>query len=240
MARLLAVITLWVLLGRAGAVSKVYVFYPSLARPLAIQEALARECPGFDITVFGRLTDLRAMAAREAPLAILAPNSSLKQFRGYLPMLQGTRNGSRTENFMLLSIDRVFAPEETPGSTIGAVGILDRAGMEAFVEAMVPGSPRVNLVTKIEDLLPLLIFGSADAVLISESNMREFRRKSRANLVISELANPKVGLLAVGVLETPARTGAGGNIGPGGRELLAALKALNAGTLALLGVDAWQ
>jgi len=227
-------------MGHAGARPKVFVFFPSLARPLAIQEALAGKCPGLDVTVFGRLTDLRAMAAREPPLAILAPLPALGQFGGYRPRLQGIRNGSATEKYVLLSIGKPFAPGADLGSSIGAVGIFDRAGMSAFAKGIVPGSPRINLVTKVEDLLPVLIFGSADAILISETNMREFRKKSRANLVSTELKNAQVGLLAVGMRAAAPLAGAGAEAARGEKDILAALKALDAGTLALLGVDAWQ
>lgn len=72
---------------------KVYVFYPSLARPLAIQDALAKKCPGLEITVFGRLTDLQAMVEREHPAAILAQmmTGKWKASRGWSSPWPSTR-----------------------------------------------------------------------------------------------------------------------------------------------------
>lgn len=223
----------------AGA--KVFVFYPSLARPLAIQEALTKKCPGLDITVFARLTDLQALVGRERPKAILAQNAVLRQFPEYPLRLQGARNGAATEDFVLLSIGKPFDLAKVSGAAIGAVGMLDRKEMDAFVGGLVAGSPRVNRVTKVEDLLPLLIFQSVGAVLVSEANMREFRKKSQANLVEAKLDQGKVGLLAAGILSNAVETAAAaGSNAPEERELLSALKALDAGTLALLGLDGWK
>lgn len=228
-----------------GAGAKVFVFYPSLARPLAIQEALSKKCPGLDITVFGRLTDLQALVGRERPQAILAQNAVLKQFPEYLPRLQGTRNGAATEDFVLLSIDKPFDLTKVSGAAIGVVGMLDRKEMDGFVGDLVGGAPRVNRVTKLEDLLPLLIFQSVGAVLVSEANMREFRKKSQAHLVDVKLDKGKVGLLTAGIHSGPG--GSGGVSGtdalskaPDEKAILSALKALDAGSLALLGVDGWK
>jgi hypothetical protein len=227
MRRRLAVFLLLAFLGDAVAGAKVFVFYPSLARPLAIQDALSKKCPGLDITVFGRLTDLQALVEREHPQAILAQNAVLKQFPEYRPRLQGSRNGSATENFVLLSIDKPVDVAKISTAAIGVVGMLDRKAMDGFVAELVSGSPRLNRVTKVEDLLPLLIFRSVEAVLVSESNVREFQKKSQAHLVEAKLDKGKVGLLAAGILG-------------GEGDILPALKRLDAGTLALLGVDAWQ
>jgi hypothetical protein len=224
--RLLAFLIL-VFLGDALAGPKVFVFYPSLARPLAIQEALSKRCPGLKITVFGRLADLQALVEREHPEAILAQNAVLKQFPEYRPRLQGSRNGSTTEDYVLLSLDKPFDAAKASTASIGVVGMLDRKEMDGFVADLVSGAPRLNRVTKVEDLLPLLIFRSVEAVLVSETNVREFQKKSQARLVVAKLDKGKVGLVAAGILG-------------GEGEILPALKALDAGTLSLLGVDAWQ
>ena len=232
MDRLVRVFMLLVLFGgtaRAGA--RVFVYYPSLARPLAIQEALAKKCPGLEISVFGRLADLQAQVGREPPQAILAQAAVLGQFPAYRSRLQGTRAGSPTEDYVLLSIGKPVDPAALTGASIGVVGILDRKEMDGFVAGLMPTAPRVNRVTKVEDLLPLLIFQSVAAVLVSEANMKEFQKKSQANLVEVKLDKAKVGLVALGLQEG----------GPDAdKAILPALQALDPGTLALLGVDAWK
>lgn len=213
-------------LGSARAGAKVFVFYPSLARPLAIQEALAKRCPALEFTVFGRLADLQAKVEKDPPQAILARNEVLRQFPAFQPGLQGLRNGSATEDFVLLSIGKPFDASGDSGA-VGVVGMLDRKEMEGFVGTLVSGPLRINRVTKVEDLLPLLIFRSVSAVLVSEANVREFRKRSRADLVDVKPGKPKVGLVAAGIRES-------------GPEVLAGLKSLDPATLAFLGVDGWK
>jgi hypothetical protein len=218
-------------LGSAAAGAKVFVFYPSLARPLAIQEALAKRCPQLEITVFGRLADLEAKVEDDPPQAILAQSAVLRQFPGYPPHLQGSRKGSITEDFVLLSIDKPYDAANASAASIGVVGMLERKEMDGFVQGMVAGRPRINRVTKVEDLLPLLLFQSVSAVLVSEANLQEFRKKSQAKLVEVKLEKPKVGLLAAGL-----QAGSG----TAERDILSALRALDPATLSLLGVDAWK
>lgn len=232
MGRLVRAFLLLVLFGstaRAGA--RVFVYYPSLARPLAIQEALAKKCPSLEISVFGRLADLQAQVGREPPQAILAQAAVLAQFPAYRARLQGTRAGASTEDYVLLSIGKPVALATLSDASIGVVGILDRKEMDGFVAGLVPSGPHVNRVTKVEDLLPLLIFQSVSAVLISEANMKEFQKKSQAKLVEVKLDKAKVGLVAAGIQAGAPETD---------KAILAALQALDPGTLALLGVDAWK
>jgi hypothetical protein len=232
MRRLIPFLFCLALLGTpALAGARVFVYYPSLARPLAIQEALAKKCPGLEISVFGRLADLQAMVGREPPQAIVAQAAVLSQFPDYHPRLQGLRGGAATEDYVLLSIDKPVDVAKIAGTPIGVVGILDRKEMDGFVAGLLPAAPKVNRVTKVEDLLPLLIFQSVSAVLVSEANMKEFQKKSQARLVEVKLDKAKVGLVAAGI-----KTGAP----DADKAILPALKTLDQNTLALLGVDAWQ
>ncbi len=231
MRRLWAILLLFSL-GTAQAGARVFVYYPSLARPLAIQEALAKKCPGIEVSVFGRLADLQSQVGREPPQAILAQAAVLGQFPEYLPRLQGTRGGLETEAYVLLSIEKPVDVAAISKASIGVVGILDRKEMDGFVSGLVAGTPKVNRVTKVEDLLPLLIFQSVSAVLVSETNMKEFQKKSQAKLVDVKLDKAKVGLVAAGIKA--------GGAAAAEKEILAALQGLDGATLALLGVDAWK
>lgn len=232
----------------AAPPAKVYVFYPTLIRPLALQEALAEKCPGLSITVFGRLTDFQAKVAADPPDALLAQAAVLAQFASYRPRLQGLRKGSPTESYVLLSIDKPADPAKMEGATLGVVGLLERKPMADFVGSLVAGSPRLDRVTKVEDLLPLLTFRAVSAVLVSEPIAREFRRKSQANLVSARLEGAKVGLVSLAVRRAPEAGIAGGGKGAGvdgdggfpEQELVKAVLGLGAGEMELLGVDAWR
>lgn len=217
-------------IGRAaGPAPRLYVFHPSLVRPLALQDALARRCPGLSITVFGRLADFHAKVAADGPDAILALPPVLKQYEGYQPRLQGTRKGQASEAYVLLSLDKAVDPSKLDGVSIGVVGLLERKPMADFVQELLKGAPRLDRVTKVEDLLPLLTFRTVAAVLVSESMAEEFRKKSQANLVVTRL-EAKVGLLSLAM-----RKG-----GTTEEQLSGAVKGLQGAELELLGVDAWK
>jgi hypothetical protein len=225
----LLVLLLILPIGGVWARGKLFVYYPSLVRPLAMQEALAEKCPGLDITVFGRQTDFQALVERDHPEAILAQAPVLGQFPDYALQLQGLRKGKVSETYVLLSIDKPVDLSGVSASAIGAVGLLDRKAMAGFVADLLPAAPRINRVTKVEDLLPLLIFRSVPAVLVSESTMQEFQKKSQANLVGVRLEKAKVGLVALGTLA-----------GADEKEMAKALRGLGQGEMLLLGVDAWK
>lgn len=219
--------------GNAAAQAKLYVFYPSLVRPIAIQEALARKCPGLSVTVFGRLNDFQAKVAADAPDAILAQPAVLRQYAPYAAKLQGLRNGSPTEAYVLLSIDSPVDPARMDGVTLGVVGLLERKPMSDFVKRLVSGNPRLDRVTKVEDLLPLLTFRTVAAVLVSEAVAKEFRRKSQVNLVSAGLHGAKVELASLAVRRA-------GTAGPLESQIVKAIQGLGAAELELLGVDAWK
>ena len=219
--------------GTATAQARLYVFYPSLVRPIAIQEALARKCPELVVTVFGRLTDFQAKVASDSPEALLAQPAVLRQYVPYAQRLQGLRKGSPTEPYVLLSIDKPVDPAKMEGVTLGVVGLLERKPMADFVQGLVVGTPRLDRVTKVEDLLPLLTFRTVSAVLVSEPVAKEFHRKSQVNLVSARLDAAKVGLVSLAVRKA-------GTAVPVESQIVKAIQGLEAAELELLGVDAWK
>jgi hypothetical protein len=102
--------------------------------------------------------------------------------------------------------------------------------MSDFVQGLVKASPRLDRVTKVEDLLPLLTFRSVNAVLVSDAMAAEFRKKSQANLVVAKIDGAKVGLISLAV----------GKAGKAEAEVAKAVQALPAAELELLGVDEWK
>lgn len=220
------------LAGSAGQPPRLYVFHPALVRPLALQDALARRCPGLSITVFGRLTDFQAKVASDDPEALLALPVVLRQYDAWQPRLQGLRKGQPSEPYVLLSLDKPADPAKMDGVTLGVVGLLERKPMADFVQQLVKGAPRLDRVTKVEDLLPLLTFRSASAVLVSEAVAAEFRRKSQANLVSVKVDGAKLGLAALALKK--------GLAGAAEAEVVKAIQGLQPEEMELLGVDAWK
>jgi hypothetical protein len=207
---------------------KIYVFYPSMSRPNVVQSALAAKCSGMEITVFGRLADFTAMMNTAPPDAIVAPKALADQFPAFKPFLKGTKGGSSQDGAVLLSSGKNVDPKNAGTLNIGVASILDRAPMNGYVTGIVGGAPKLKLVTKVEDLLPLLTFQSADAVLVGQDQAAEIKAKSQAPLVESPVPGGKIGLIVASAKSDGAA-----------KNVEASLKSLGAAEKKMLGVDGW-
>ncbi|HNY32250.1 MAG TPA: hypothetical protein PKO15_15300 [Fibrobacteria bacterium] len=203
---------------------KIYVFYPSMAKPNAVQSALQAKCPGSEITVFGRLADFTAMVGQTPPDVILAPKVLAEQFSGYKPFLKGTRGGSPLEDAVLVSTKPVDLAA-VAGMNVGVVGVLERGTMNGYVQGMLGKLPKLKIVTKVEDLLPLLTFGSADAIVVGAGQADDIKGRSQANLQTTP-ASGKIGLVVASAKADASKTES-------------ALKGLGAAEKKMLGVDGW-
>jgi len=203
---------------------KIYVFCPSMAKPNAVQAALQAKCSGSEVTVFGRLADFTAMIAATPPDVILAPKPLAEQFAAYKPFLKGTHKGATGEDAVLVSTKPIDA-SALAGLNVGVVGILERGPMNGLVQSALGATPKLKVVTKVEDLLPLLTFGSADAILVGESQVEEVKGRSQAALQTTT-GSGKMPLIVA------AAKGEAG-------KAEASLKGLGVAEKKMLGVDGW-
>jgi hypothetical protein len=112
-------------------------------------------------------------------------------------------------------------------SSVGALDLLGREGMVAFVQSVVGAHPKVERVTKVEDLLPLLQIQRVDAILLPSRLLPEVKTASRLNLSSRELP-ATVGLPTVAKL------------GARGAQVLPAIKRLPSGITRAFGVEEWR
>ncbi len=204
---------------------KIYVFYPSMAKPNVVQAALQAKMSGNEVTVFGRLADFTSMVSQTPPDVILAPKALADQFGAFKVFLKGGHKGSASEDAVLISTKPVKT-DAMASVNLGVVGVLDRAAMNGFVQGVVGALPKLKIVTKLEDLLPLLTFGSADAILVGESQVDEIKGRSQAALQTTPVEGGKIGLVVA--------AGKGD-----ATKVEAALKGLSAAEKKMLGVDSW-
>ncbi len=204
---------------------KIYVFFPSMAKPNVVQAALQAKLSGHEVTVFGRLADFTTMIKQTPPDAILAPKALAEQFPDFKVFLKGARNGGALEPAVLISTKPVVA-DALATANVGVVGVLERPAMNGYVKSVVGSQPKLKIVTKVEDLLPLLTFGSADAILVGEGQVDEIKGRSQAALQTTDVANGKIGLLVASAKGDASK-------------LEAALKTLGTAEKKMLGVDSW-
>jgi len=189
----------------------------------AFQSLLGAGLPGVVTTAVGRAGDFER-ALQDSPDAVLSLPVVLGANK-LTPALRGFSRGSSEERYALVGAGS--APETSKVASVGALDLLGRDGTNRFVRRLVNQQARVERVTKIEDLLPLLQIQRVDAVLLPARLVAELRAASRLPLVEREL-ELTVALPAVA------------NTGPGGAALLAAISKMPRDVSKLLGVEEWR
>jgi hypothetical protein len=211
-----------------GARPTLYVLLQIDAKLATVEKMLADHLPALSVKVFATYRDFDGAAASGHPDAVVLIPPVLEA-RGKKATLQGLRAGKDWEPYVLASVGK---PLEGPlsGKTIGVVDLLGRDGTQAFVAQLVKAADvKVKRVAKVEDLLPLLEFSAADAVLVPSAMLAKFSERTRLVLKTRELPDGHVGLPAVAVLNPAVHD-----------TVVKAFGALDPGTKAILGVDSWS
>ena len=202
---------------------KLLVFLHVSLKQRALQSLLENALPGVEVTAVGRIGDFERGLA-DAPDAVLTLPVVLVA-KHLQAQLQGQRGGASDEKYALVGADG--APEPSRIKTVGALDLLGRDGTHGFVARMLDASTKVERVTKVEDLLPLLQMQRVDAILLPQRLLPAVRSASRINLIARELAKA-VGLPAVAAL------------GPGALAISASVARLPANLSQAIGVDSWH
>jgi hypothetical protein len=204
------------------------VFLPADVKSGVIEKALQAHLPGLRVVVFGRFRDFELELTAHRPDAVLALEPLLVA-QHIPPVLRGLSEGRDSEKYVLLSAGAPLAGSLS-GKTIGVVDFLGRNDTQTFMAAALKTPDvRTKLVTKQEDLLSLLQFSAADAVLIPTTAVKSFAERSRLVFHVREVPGLLVGRAAVGVLRADARA-----------AVVRAIEGLDGVTNRMLGVDAWR
>jgi hypothetical protein len=214
-----------VLAGRVAQAGspRLLVFVHVAVKQRALQSQLQAHLVGIEVTAVGRIGDFDR-TLKEGTDAALSLSMVLVA-HGLSPKLYGQRKGAKEEVYSLVAADK--PPDPARVATVGALDLLGRDGTTSFVHKLVGAKPKVERVTKVEDLLPLLQMQRADAILLPSRLYADLKSASRLNLAQTELPG-KVGLPAVAV------------VGPAGAQVLAAIAKMAAGECKALGVDEWR
>ena len=212
------------------AEEKLYVFYPTTARPQTVQETLQEFFSGISVTVFGRYNDFSEKMATDPPDAVITKPVFIEQHGDYSITLSGIRNGKSEETYVLLSIKDAIAPKAVNAEmVIGVIDVLGKAGMESFVNNLLSARPRLKRVTKVEDLLPLLTFNMAAGILIEDVFVKYFKTTSHLEFGITPISGSKGGIIALGLKK-----------GAKADKTVGALKKADKKICALFEVDEWR
>lgn len=209
--------------------SLLYVFYPSTIRPQTLQKKLTDELPGVTVIVFGRYIDFAERVKLSAPDAILSKPDALRQFDGYSLEISGIKNDSAEEPYILVLENKGILEKPVETYTIGMVDFLGRQGMDLLAKGIFETPPKINRVSKIEDLLPLLSFGMADAVLVTENVADYFTSISQMQFLRREVSGKKFGIVALGIKK-----------GSTAEKIVHLVKAHSKETCLLFDIEEWR
>ncbi|WP_281559813.1 hypothetical protein [Thalassomonas sp. RHCl1] len=162
-----------------------FVFLPTQVRAKVMQQQISQICPELEVTVFGRGKDFRRQIKNTPPSAVLSLMPIIERLGSFDPVLKGAKNGQTREKYVIVSVGRPLTMQDIAQKKIGVVDLLGRKPMGEFIAGIFPVAVKLKRVTKTEDLLPLLTFGSVEAVLVSESHFLQLKAKSNLNLVAS-------------------------------------------------------
>jgi hypothetical protein len=207
----------------AASEPRLLVFLHVAAKQRAFQTELQAALPGIVVTAVGRTGDFdRALSEGQDGVLTLPV---VLAAHGLSPVLRGVRQGSTDEKYSLVGAEAM--PDPGTVAAVGALDLLGREGMAAFVQGLVGAHPKVERVSKVEDLLPLLQMQRVDAILLPSRLFPEVKMASRLSLSGRELP------ATVG-LPTAAKLGASG------APVLAAIKRLPSGITRAFGVEEWR
>jgi hypothetical protein len=224
-----ALIAMCLVAAASGAESRptLYVYVHTDTKSATLEKTLQDRMPSLTVTVFGRFRDFEEAMTSRRPDAVVALQPLLAS-QNVPVALQGLRGEHDSEPYVLLSPEQVDG--SLSGKVIGVVDLLGRDGTQQFVTKLLK-TPDLKLkrVTKMEDLLPLLQFSAADAVLVPASAVKSVTERSRLSLKVREIPDARVGLPAVGVLNTKVRD-----------LMVKQVQALDGETNRTLGVEKWK
>ena len=206
-----------------NSAQKLLVFLHVAVKQRAFQEELEAALPGIEVTAVGRIADFDR-ALKEGPDAVLTLPVVLLA-RGLDPKLRGRHLGAADEAYVLVGADKI--PDATLVQSVGALDLLGREGTNAFVEQLLVAHPKVERVTKVEDLLPLLQMQRVDAILFAARLFPDLRASSHLSLMQKELTRK---------VELPALA----NRSSSGAQIMAAVTRLPGRLSSAVGVDEWR
>ncbi|MEJ2754333.1 MAG: hypothetical protein P8104_00455 [Gammaproteobacteria bacterium] len=204
-----------------------HVFVPTDVRTNILQKKLESVCPDLSITVFGRGQDFVSQSHKTHPDVILTLMPVIEKSSGYHSYFIGLKNGVTSEPYLLVSKDREINTTDLSNKTIGVLDLLGRKLMTEYVHQLLKQNVKVKRVTKREDLLPLLIFNAANAILVSRSVFGALSEKSQLNLVATEM-DVSIGLAALAANDDAVKD-----------KLDKCIKKFDSHLNTMLGVDQW-
>ena len=198
------------------------MFLPDADDTRSLQSELSSALGSVNVTVLGRLKDLKKQLEASPDATVLAPAPVLQHLRVSI-VLEGTRSGNTVEAMSLVRM-------EGTGGTIGVLDLLGRKATPSFVTKLLGKTAIADLsvkrVRKNRDLRALLMLKQADAVIVPTADASKLVKDLGSGSWATQLDGTGVGLTSVG--------------GAGAKTLSPAFRGLPEPLLKKLGIDGWK
>jgi ABC-type amino acid transport substrate-binding protein len=121
---------------------------------------------------------------------------------------QGERGGSTSDAVLIVSVGDRVTERELPSLTYGAVDLVGRSDLPAFVAKLLalPKPADVVRVIKYPDLFQLLRVNRADAVLLPRQALDRERQTTKLPIQVLEVPSARLGYAAVSFRDAAGRS----------------------------------
>ena len=140
----------------------------------------------YNVTVFGKYRDFSQTSKRITPSVIIAP--SFFRSEDYKPVYQLTKNGGSEFQFLIVALSSFDESQDVSKLRLGLVqerDLKDRSYLKNyFSKTKFSGVKLARSVTKPDDLIPMLVYGNADFIIIRKENYDALSKKYNVKLKI--------------------------------------------------------
>lgn len=175
---------------------KLYVYFPTTIKPMILEKNISDVCPNISVTVFGRYHDFITMVGTDNPDGVLIKTPLIKELSSYTISKRGVWKNKITDDYVFLSTQEIN-PTEIGAGVIGILDFMSKKNMDEFAASFFNTQPKVKSVTKMEDLLSLLTFNMANAILIPDSYISYFKSKSQLDFKVVLIVNNSAEIIAL-------------------------------------------
>lgn len=167
----------------ASANDDLVVFYPSVQSARERQDSISEE--GIANTVFAQYRDFEETIIKNNSQLIIAPYSFTQFKKDYSPIGRFTINGENKIQYLLLSTSDKWTPQNLKEARIGVIEELNKNYYKEYLKLILNTEFKLTkMVTKPEDIFPLLVFKAVDVILLSATNYEELKKKYSVNVHI--------------------------------------------------------
>lgn len=213
------------------AEEKLAIFHPSILQPRELEKILSNDPALSDVKVvaFANFDDFQTTLNNESINYAMVPSSYPKYFGDFEAIFQFTVSGKKSFRYQVITLDSTWSKERISEGTAGIINTFGREKTRLFLSEIMINAKfkRIKQVSKVSDLLPLLLLGNANYAVISPLDLAKAKKDFTSQpIVISETREISYPIISVrkGKLSSFAER----------------FKQLDPGTLKLMGFDGIQ